>query len=69
MINKNVFFQNRRIGRSCLGIDTSGRGEDIREGCRKVSILKLCVLVHKNEKMRTVETILRMGRGGIRRIM
>jgi hypothetical protein len=43
---------------SVWGVDTSGRGEDIRKGCIWG---KYCVQVYVNEKMRPVETIPGMG--------
>jgi hypothetical protein len=40
------------VNRSCLGDGTSGRAEDIREGCRKVNVVaKLCIHVLKWKKM------------------
>jgi hypothetical protein len=39
-------------------VDTSGRGEDIRKGCRRVNVVEiLCILRFENGKMRPVETI------------
>jgi hypothetical protein len=50
--------------RSCLGVGTSGRGENIKKGYRRRIWWNYYVLTYENVKMRPVETILRMG--GIR---
>jgi hypothetical protein len=70
--------RTRRQNRSCLGVGTSGRGEDIREGYKRVNMVEiLCsyiykyiyiytniyIYTHTNGKMRPVETIPGMGVG------
>jgi hypothetical protein len=63
------FFEKQRIGRqdrSCLGIGTSGRGEDIKKGCSRMNMVKYHVLMYENGKMRSVETILGTGGEGIK---
>jgi hypothetical protein len=39
-------------------------GEDIRKGCRRVNMVKYYVHMYINGKMRTIETITGIGRGG-----
>jgi hypothetical protein len=38
---------------SCLGVDTSGRGEDIRKGCRRVNMVKILHTHDENGKNMT----------------
>jgi hypothetical protein len=45
-----------------LGVGTSGRGEDIRKGCRRVNMVEYYALVYANRKMRPVETFQEWGR-------
>jgi hypothetical protein len=57
-------FQNQKTGRynrSCLGVGTSVRGEDIRKGYRRVNMVEIHVFMYVNGKMRLNETIIRMG--------
>jgi hypothetical protein len=42
----SVFFffnktKDRGQKRSCLGVDTDGKGEDIRKGCKRVNIVEI----------------------------
>jgi hypothetical protein len=39
-------------------------GEDIRKGCRRVNLVEYYALMNENGKMRPVETIPGLGRGG-----
>jgi hypothetical protein len=39
-------------------------GEDIRKGCRRVNLVEYYALMNENGKMRPVETIPGIGRGG-----
>jgi hypothetical protein len=32
-------MENRKQSRSCVGVDTIGRREDIRKGCRRVNMV------------------------------
>jgi hypothetical protein len=34
-------MENRQVNRSCLGVDTSGRVEDLKKGNRRVSVVKM----------------------------
>jgi hypothetical protein len=43
-------------------------GEDIRKGCGRVNMVEICTQ-YENGKMRSVETIARMGEGQIKRMM
>jgi hypothetical protein len=69
-LNKNVIFffengeQEGKIGPVC-GVGTSGRG-DIRKRSRRMNVVKCYPLVYENGKMRPVETIPGMRRGGIK---
>jgi hypothetical protein len=62
------FFKNGgQEGKQVLS-GTSGRGEDKRKGYRRVNMLEiLCIHVQKWEKMRPLETILRMGWGKLKK--
>jgi hypothetical protein len=42
------------------GFGTSGCGEDIKKGCRRVNVVDYYVHMYENGKMRPVETILAM---------
>jgi hypothetical protein len=56
----NVFFQKWRIGeqnRSCLGVGSGGRGEDIRRGYRRVNVVEIFLLMYENGKVRPFETV------------
>jgi hypothetical protein len=33
--------EDRRVKRSCLGVGTSGRGQDIRKGCRRMNMVEI----------------------------
>jgi hypothetical protein len=60
-------FQKQRTGRQnrpYLGVGTSGRGEDIRKGCRRVNMVEYYALMYENGKMRPVETV--PGMGGVK---
>jgi hypothetical protein len=48
------------------GLGTSGKGEDVGKGYRRVMWCKYCVYMYINGKMRPVETIPRIGRGSIK---
>jgi hypothetical protein len=69
VLNKqnHLFFfsktEDRKVKQFYLGVDTSGRGEDIREGCRRVNVVEYYVLMYENGKMRSVENVLRMEEG------
>jgi hypothetical protein len=66
---KMSFLQKWRTGRSnrlCMGVGTSGRGEDIRKGCRRMNMVEYYVLMRENGKMRPVETIPEIGGGCIK---
>jgi hypothetical protein len=55
---------NQRTGRqirSCTG--TSGRVQEVGKGHRRVNIVKYCVHMYVNGKMRPVETIPGTGEG------
>jgi hypothetical protein len=56
---KMSFFllQNWRIGGQNLGTGTSGRGEKDGKGYRMVNMVKYCVHMYINGKMRLLETI------------
>jgi plasmid stabilization system protein ParE len=55
------FFKNEeQEGKTC------GRGKDIRKGYRRVNVWKYYILRYENGKMRPVETLPRMGEGGIK---
>jgi hypothetical protein len=43
---------------------TSGRGEDVRQGCRRVNMVDYYILMFVNGEMRYVETIPGMGGRG-----
>jgi hypothetical protein len=61
---KNAFLRKRRTGRlnrSCLGVGTTGRGEDVGKGYRRVNMVEYYVLIYENVKMRPVETVPGMG--------
>jgi hypothetical protein len=63
----SFFLKNReQEGKTGLvwGFGTNGREEDIRKGCRTVNVVEIFVLVYENRKMRLVETIPGMGKGG-----
>jgi hypothetical protein len=47
---------------ACLGVGTSGRGEDIRKVHRRVIWWKFYLLMNENRKMRPAESILIMGK-------
>jgi hypothetical protein len=49
--------------RSYLGVGTSGRGEDIRKGCRRVNMVEYYALMYENGKIRPGETSPGMGGG------
>jgi hypothetical protein len=34
-------MEGRNINEVLLGLDTSGRGEDIRKGCRRVNVMEI----------------------------
>jgi hypothetical protein len=53
--------------RSCLGVGTSGSGEDVRKGCRRVNVVEYYELMYVNGKMRPVDTIPGLGKGEQRR--
>jgi hypothetical protein len=46
-----------------LGVGTSGKGEAIRKGCRRMNMVEYYVLMYENRKMRPVETT---SEGGIK---
>jgi hypothetical protein len=48
-----------------LGVGTSGRAKDIRKGYRRVNAEEYYAFMFKNGKIRYVETIPEMHRGGI----
>jgi hypothetical protein len=53
ILNKNVFFflhkwRTGRQNRSCPGVGTNGREEDIRKGYRRVNMMEIsCIHVYK----------------------
>jgi hypothetical protein len=50
-----------RQNRLCLRFSTSGRGEDIRKGFRRVNMMEILCIINENGKMRLVENIPEMG--------
>jgi hypothetical protein len=51
----------------CLGgVGTSGRGEEVGKGCRKVNIVQILYTMYINGKRIPIETIPRMGGGGVK---
>jgi hypothetical protein len=62
---KKSFFQKWRTGRLKTGpVGASGRGEDIRKGCRRVNMVEYYVLMCENGKMTPVEAVPGMWGGG-----
>jgi hypothetical protein len=42
---------------SCRGVGISGRRENVEKECRRVNMVKYCVHIYVNGKMKSVETI------------
>jgi hypothetical protein len=62
------FYKNRdQEGRTgpAWGGGTSGKGEDVGRGCRRVNMVQIFVHVYVTWKMRPVETVPGMGEGDI----
>jgi hypothetical protein len=64
---KLLFFKNReqedKTGPAWV-FGSSGKGEDIKKGYRRMKMVKYYVLMYENGKMRLVETIPGMGEEG-----
>jgi hypothetical protein len=56
-------MENGKGNRSCLGVGTSGRGQDIRKWCRRMNVVEYYALTYENAKLRPAETIPGMGEG------
>jgi hypothetical protein len=50
-------MENRKVKQSRLRVGTSGRGEDIRKGCRRVNMVEYYALMNENGKMRPAEAV------------
>jgi hypothetical protein len=59
-------MENRRQNKSCLGICTSAKKEDIRKGYRMGEYGGILCTQYENGKMRYVEIIPGMGEAGVK---